>query len=91
MNLDSPIFDSIRVPARRSCWVVARAVCNAVGVDPEIMQTHNGWYGAPYREIRNELLEAMMTKVRSVDLVAQWFGASPKTVRRWLDEVGYYD
>lgn len=94
MNLNSPIFDRIRIPTRRTPESIAAAICKEAGVDPAAVRrgqllSRRGGSHKMY-ELRCRIARAMRNAGVAFPSIVAWFeGISPRTVHTYLyDPIG---
>jgi hypothetical protein len=90
MNLNSPLFDSIRVPPRIGAKVMGEAMCREAGVNPDLvrLRSNKGRNGnREIEELRIRIAARMVSHHILWADILNWFeGFTADTISRWARE-----
>ncbi|WP_449395564.1 hypothetical protein [Devosia riboflavina] len=89
-HLKSHWFDKVRVQPRVGAKAMGEAMCQAAGIDPELVrrQAYHGRKGSPEIEkLRIQIAARMISYNLPMADIMQWFeGFSEETIYRWARE-----
>lgn len=90
MNLQSPIFDVIRIPSRATVGRLASEVSIEHGIDPEALRGARKKYASSASlEARSDFLFRARARGFAYSNIGNWFGhRDGTTVREWCLDLG---
>lgn len=89
MNLQSPIFDMVRVPARSSLARLIEAVCKQHGIEPvELRRRRRRIESSEIMKLRRDILVAARSAKYPPSAISYWFShRDNSTVATWLEDM----
>lgn len=90
MNLQSPLFDAVRIPGRASLSRIIERVCHERGVPLSSMRSNRNRYPSDEMlETRRELLISARAAKFPYSQIGDWFGhRDSSTVQQWCEDLG---